>query len=135
VSTARVDFTRGAAERIARAVRIVETGERDGNALSFKRPLMEGGGGKPLKYCTWDEKWSHNATAAITILPGTATSLATNPIIEVDAGEGWVTEGTSGMSLVAFNMTLLPGYDSTKTLLLSFKPGTGLSWMETAECP
>lgn len=29
MSTARVDFTRGAAERIARAVRIVEQGERD----------------------------------------------------------------------------------------------------------
>lgn len=44
MSTARVDFTRGAAERIARAVRIVEQGERDQSGPTYPR-IVEGGGG------------------------------------------------------------------------------------------
>ena len=38
-STARVDFTKGAAERIARVVVQVENGGRDGTPLTFGRAL------------------------------------------------------------------------------------------------
>jgi hypothetical protein len=37
MSTARVDFTRGAAERIAAVVRQVEGGNRDGAPLTFRK--------------------------------------------------------------------------------------------------
>jgi hypothetical protein len=66
MSDARVDFTRGAAERIARAVRIVETGERDGAPLTFKRPV-ESGGGKPLRIGKTTATWAKNTLATITL--------------------------------------------------------------------
>ena len=45
MSTARVDFTRGAAERIANVVRTVELGDRDGAPLNLGR-VPDAGGGK-----------------------------------------------------------------------------------------
>jgi hypothetical protein len=73
MSDARVDFTRGAAERIARAVRIVETGERDGAPLTFKRPV-ESGGGKPLRIGTISVTWNKGSTATVTEQKGDGTA-------------------------------------------------------------
>lgn len=74
MSTARVDFTRGAAERIARAVRIVETGERDQAPLTFKRPLMEGGGGGvAIRVCTYSGAWNKDTLKTVTFVNVTTT--------------------------------------------------------------
>jgi hypothetical protein len=73
VSTARVDFTRGAAERIARVVRIVEQGDRDESPLTFRRVGGEGGGGKVFRVCTFTGSWSTNATKTVTFRGVTAT--------------------------------------------------------------
>lgn len=43
--TTRVNFTKPAAERIAAVVRKVEQGSRDQGALTFSKPLDQGGGG------------------------------------------------------------------------------------------
>ena len=45
MSTARVDFTRGAAERIARVVRLVEQGDRGQSGPTWERVPGGGGGG------------------------------------------------------------------------------------------
>ena len=78
MSDARVDFTRGAAERIARAVRIVEQGDRDGAALTFKRV----GDSMPvgLKLATFTGNWEINAYKVVTFYgvastPNTASVL------------------------------------------------------------
>lgn len=51
MSDARVDFTRGAAERIARAVRVVEQGERDQTGPRYSKILEQRGGGGALRLC------------------------------------------------------------------------------------
>jgi hypothetical protein len=52
VSTARVDFTRGAAERIARVVRVVEQGSRDESPLRFGKAIAPGGE-KTVRLAVW----------------------------------------------------------------------------------
>jgi hypothetical protein len=73
VSTARVDFTRGAAERIARVVRIVEQGDRDGAALRFGKVVESGGGGKTFRMCRFSSAWSIDTTATLTFRNVTTT--------------------------------------------------------------
>ena len=136
MSDARVDFTRGAAERIARAVRIVEQGDRDGAALTFKRTLESGGGGKPVRFCSWSTSWSYGGTAVITFAPGTAnTATATNQILRVGPGDGWAANnGTSGWSLVSFDMTKQSGY-STSTIQLFGHDSSALAhWYSITTC-
>ena len=67
----RVDFTRGAADRIARAVRIVEQGDRDGAPLRFGRVVSEQG--KVFRVCTYTGAWAKNATTTVTLKYVTTT--------------------------------------------------------------
>jgi hypothetical protein len=72
MSTARVDFTRGAAERIARVVRIVESGDRDGAALRFGK-VETSGGGKAFRMCRFSSAWDIDTTATLTFRNVTTT--------------------------------------------------------------
>lgn len=72
MSTARVDFTRGAAERIARVVRTVEQGERDQSGPTYGR-VVEGGGGITFRICSYTGAWSVDTTKTITFFNQTTT--------------------------------------------------------------
>jgi len=72
VSTARVDFTRGAAERIAAVVRQVEGGSRDGAPLTYGKvdtPV----GGKVFRVCTYTGAWTVDTIKTVTFKHQTAT--------------------------------------------------------------
>jgi hypothetical protein len=71
VSTARVDFTRAAAERIANVVRTVEIGDRDGAPLNFGR--VPDAGGKVFRICTFTGTWAKNAPKVVTYKYQSAT--------------------------------------------------------------
>lgn len=71
MSTARVDFTRSAAERIAAAVRRVEQGDRDGTPLTFTRPPVEGG--KVFRVCTFTGTWAIDTAKTLTFRNVTTT--------------------------------------------------------------
>lgn len=93
MSTARVDFTRGAAERIARVVRIVETGERDQAPLTFRKVDTGGGGGAAaFRICTFTGTWPKETTKVVTYkfqtaTPNTAIAMNLFADISVDCGE------------------------------------------------
>ena len=72
MSTARVDFTRAAAERIANVVRTVERGDRDEAPLRFSR-VPDAVGGKLLRVCTFTGSWSINETKTLTFQGVTTT--------------------------------------------------------------
>jgi hypothetical protein len=79
MSTARVDFTRGAAERIARVVRIVEQGDRNGAPLTFRK-VDTSGGGAGIRIGTFSGAWSVGETATVTFkyvpnTPNTVTAI------------------------------------------------------------
>lgn len=70
--TERVTFTRPAAERIAKAVRTVEGGDRDAGPLTFGA-RAGGVSGKVFRVCTYTGTWSKNAQKAVTFRGVTAT--------------------------------------------------------------
>lgn len=78
MSTARVDFTRGAAERIARVVRIVEQGERDQSGPTYG--MVSEPPAKVFRVGRFTGAWSKGATATVTLryvtnTPNTVTAI------------------------------------------------------------
>lgn len=67
-----VNFTRGAAQRIAKVVRIVEGGNREQGGLTFDHP-MPGVGGKTFRICTFTGSWAINSAKNVTFYNVTAT--------------------------------------------------------------
>lgn len=88
--TERVTFTRPAAQRISRAVRIVEGGERDTKALQFARTGDGGRSGSVFRICTFTGAWSIDTAKVVTLRNQTTTPntlSATNlffPLDEID---------------------------------------------------
>jgi hypothetical protein len=128
MSTARVDFTRGAAERIARVVRIVEQGDRDGAPLTFRR--VGGEGGKAIRLCSWAATWYESSTALVTFSSG-STATATNVFFGVGPGSGWVAKDAGVWKLVSVRLSGQPGYDGREIQLLGHNSS---SCPDGAEC-
>lgn len=61
----KVTFTRQAAERIARAVRKIEAGDRDCVGLTFSRPID--GGKSPVRLCKTTQAWARNTQATLEV--------------------------------------------------------------------
>jgi hypothetical protein len=131
----RVTFTPGSAERIAKVVRIVEAGNRDTAGLPTS-PRLGGGTGAAVKFCSWTATWTYNGTAAITFASGTAaTATATNVILGVGPGDGWVArKGSAGWALVSFDMTKQPGYAGGEIQLLGHDASAVATWYSITEC-
>jgi hypothetical protein len=75
----RVVFLRPAAERIARVVRIVEQGDRDGAPLKFRK-VETPAGGAGIRIGTFSGAWSVGETATVTFkyvpnTPNTVTAI------------------------------------------------------------
>ena len=87
-STARVDFTKGAAERIARVVVQVENGGRDGTPLTFGR-AHDVAAAKVFRMGRFTSSWSIDTTNVITFLNSTVTALALNRFAAVTMGTGF----------------------------------------------
>lgn len=73
-----VNFTRPAAERIARAVRAVEYGNRDSTGPSLDRPWYGGGGGFKLQLGTFTGNWQTGQYTTVTLHGLTQTASVYN---------------------------------------------------------
>jgi len=133
VATARVDFTRGAAERIARVVRIVEQGDRDGAPLTFRK-VETPAGGAGLRYVEWTGQWAAAETAAFTFRSNNATATGVNVFAGVDAGSGWVARHSGTWHLVVCNLTTQPNYASGDVQMLGHDDDGILRWYTTVDC-
>lgn len=69
----RVNFTRPAAERIAKVVRKVEQGDRGAAPLRFWPRVVGVGGGKTFRICTFTGAWSIDAFKTVTFRNQTTT--------------------------------------------------------------
>jgi hypothetical protein len=78
VSTARITFTRPAADRIANVVRTVEQGSRDEAPLRFGRAAESSGGGGVLKIGTFSGAWPIGGEAVVTLQGSNATARVLN---------------------------------------------------------
>ena len=75
-----VSFSRGAAQRIAKAVRVVEAGDRNQPGLTFDHPQF-GATAKLFRICTYDGSWPIGSTKTVTFKYQTTTpntAVATN---------------------------------------------------------
>jgi hypothetical protein len=86
----RVTFTKASADRIAKAVRIVEQGNRD--AVPFVgAPRIQAGGGQTIKKGTFTGDWDIGSTKTVTVCGGTQTAEVTNLSMHwMDNGTGTV---------------------------------------------
>ena len=115
--TERVTFTRPAADRIAKVVRIVEAGDRGAEGLTFT-PRMTGGGGIKFRICTYTatSPWTKSSDKVVvfkyqTTTPNTVT--ATNLFADVGTASGGVNcaiakEGTAWFLIAAECLTQAP---------------------------
>lgn len=81
----RVAFTRPAAERIAKAVRKLESGTRDSKPLIFGSRLASRGGGF-IRICTFTGSWNKNTQRVVTFVNVTTTpntAAATNLFVDL----------------------------------------------------
>lgn len=68
-----VKFTHGAAQRIAKAVRVVEGGDRNQPGITFDHPLPSAGNVKAFRICTFTGSWSIGSSKVVTFKYATAT--------------------------------------------------------------
>ena len=161
MSTARVDFTRGAAERIAAVVRSVEQGDRDGAPLTFKK--VDTVDSKTLRVGTFTGDWQINQSKVVTFYgvtstPNTATVLnLCNPSVGFSTantsetrfviyGKAKYTSGfvavelqqagtmTCVMTLGGSDLSSLPGYSGEEIQLLGHNESACLRWFSITTC-
>jgi len=132
----RTAFTRDAASRIAKVVRIVESGDRKSQGLTYD-PRLQQLSSKGVRFCSWTATWTYSETATISFASGTAnTATATNVILGVGPGDGWVArKGSAGWALIGFDMTKQPGYSSGSIQLFGHSTESACAqWYSITEC-
>jgi hypothetical protein len=83
-SVDRVSFTRPAAERIGKAVRQVEAGDRDLGPIEWG-PRGGGAASKVFRVCTFTGAWAINSAKTVTFRGVTSTVSATNLFAAIPA--------------------------------------------------
>lgn len=133
--TERVAFTRPAAERIGKAVRTVELGNRDCGPLDFS----SGGGvssGKVFRLATFTGTWEINEAKVVTFKNQTTTPntvSATNIFAGISTGTVSIAKEGTAWYVVSVDLTTQPGYSASGTHVLSVVNGS-LKWLGTTAC-
>jgi hypothetical protein len=133
-SVDRVSFTRPAAERIGKAVRLVEAGDRDLGPIEWGPRGGGGGAGKVFRVCTFTGAWAVDTAKVVTFRNVTTTpntAYATNFLISLPARAqssssricNIAKDGTAWY-LVSFQMTTATAVFSDRTQTMTFV-GTG----------
>jgi hypothetical protein len=160
MSTARVDFTRGAAERIAAVVRQVEGGDRDGAPLRFRK-VDDAISGSPLKLATFTADWQTGEYQVVTFwnvtsTPNTASVInLTTPSIGFSGDDSTarfviygkvkyttdpavveIEQGGPCLVIGGVNLGALTGFDESKVQILGHEAGAPacLKWFDVFTC-
>ena len=162
--TEKVTFTRQAAERIARAVRKVEAGDRNCAGLSFRRPAISGKS-SAVRLCKTTEAWLRNTEATLEIWENgdppdeqptgdpIKTLVAYNKSYHVAAcvwvivGKGkngkWYlleaavpfdSETCDAPNIGGHDLTTVSGYASNKKQALTHDDNGCLKWVDIEDC-
>lgn len=142
-----VNFTRPAAERIARAVRVVEIGSRDGSGPVYDRPWYGGAGGSAqLKLGTFTGNWPVESWQTVTLYGSTETAevynwcnpatgvpdsdststryvifcsvSGTQSVVEIATDSTLAQECSASMTLQSLNLASLPNYSEAAIQML-----------------
>ena len=100
-----VKFSRQSAQRIAKAVRTVEGGNRDQPGIVFDHPLPSSNA-KVFRVCTFTGAWSIGSSKTVTFRGVTNTVSATNLFYpEAPAGDCGIAKDGTAWFLVSVTMT------------------------------
>ena len=150
--TERVTFTRPAAERIAKVVRTVEAGDRNGAALRFGTRVAASGG--RLQLATFTGAWSVSEVKTVTLVGSTNTvsvSQALGHIADIGCERRIVFGSASGTqhavaiefnptcatcqtSLNPFDLAGINGYSPSVQQVLGHDEDGCLAWYSTTTC-
>lgn len=154
----RVTFTRPAAERIGKVVRIVEAGDREAAPYAVDARLQ--GQGNKLRLGVFTGSWGTQTAKAVTYTAGTATATTevfnwtsavvaptnntactryvifskvagTNSLLEVQFQP---TCQTCLLSFGGVDLTVLPGYQGNAIQLLGHTESACLQWYSITTC-
>jgi len=111
-----VTFSRGAAQRIAKAVRTVEGGDRNQPGLTFDHPQF--GNGALIRSATFTGSWGIGGTKNVTYKYMTGTANATNDLMSLpDAGTRNCVIGREGTAWRLINWQWDVAYAATAATL------------------
>lgn len=132
----RVTFTKPAAQRISRVVRIVEAGDRDTSSGVVSPRLESGGNRQAIRLCSWTSTWAVDTVSVIRFSPATSvTATATNEFLGVGPGYGWAyRHGTAGYQLIGAKLSLQPNYSSTEVQLFGHDASAVAHWYSITTC-
>lgn len=137
-SVDRVSFTRPAAERIGKAVRQVEAGDRDLGPIEWG-PRGGGAASKVFRVCTFTGAWAINTAKTVTFRNVTSTPntvSATNLMCGLSptgSCDATIAKDGTAWYLVQPNLTQQPGYSASGTHVLTIQGGV-LRWLGTTAC-
>jgi hypothetical protein len=137
-SVDRVSFTRPAAERIGKAVRQVEAGDRDLGPIEWG-PRGGGAASKVFRVCTFTGAWAINTAKTVTFRNVTTTPntvSATNLMCGLSptgSCDATIAKDGTAWYLVQPNLTQQPGYSDNGTHVLTIQGGN-LRWLGTTVC-
>lgn len=133
MATERVAFTRPAAERIARVVRLVESGKRDESPVDFGVRLQQANT-KNVRLCSWTGTWNVQSVQEITFSTAPTVSVtARNVFMTVGGGSGVVVKDRE-WSLIAVNMTSMAGYVSADIQVFGHAADQQATWYSITTC-
>jgi len=153
----RVAFNLDDAQRIARVVRKVESGNRDESPLRFRRIVEAGGKSTPLKLGTFQGNWSTGELKTVTLhgvtsTPNTASVLnLTMQVSGVDGGDthfvifGRVKHTTDLLAVeiqqpqdclrvAGYDVSQINNFSAGQSQILGHD-GTCLKWYDVSTCP
>jgi len=137
-SVDRVSFTRPAAERIGKAVRQVEAGNRDLGPIEWG-PRGGAASGKVFRVCTFTGAWAINTDKTVTFRGVTSTPNTVSAINLVcglsptGSCDATIAKDGTAWYLVQPNLTQQPGYSASGTHVLTIQDGV-LRWLGTTAC-
>jgi len=133
----RISFTRPAAARIARAVRVVENARPPGAPLQ-SRPVQHPPA-KAFRVATFTGSWAIN-TAKVVTLKNQTTTPNTVTVVNLYCGlspsascDVSIAKNGTAWYLVQPNLTQQPGYSTSGTQVLTIVSGN-LRWLGTTAC-
>ena len=133
MSDDRVVFLRSDAERIANAVRAVESGNRNEQPLTFRRVESQRAI-RTVRYVDWFSDWATGQSQAITFRDNGQTALAINAFAGVDPGSGWVARHSGTWHLMVCDLSTQHGYDAGSEQLLGHDADGILKWFSVTTC-
>lgn len=134
-----VKFSRASAQRIAKAVRQVEAGDRGEPPVKFEHHIF--GAGKTIRFCTFTGQWQTAATHVVQYYGITSTPntlVAHNYHLPVDVSatstECTIAKGGTAWHLVSVNLTRLVGYSGSQIQMLGHNASGYAQWYSVATC-